>query len=522
MNPLRVIFAVDSESERSAFSSLAASGGMKFQIKYPDNIAEVEALYSKDGADVIITDFRFHNGALADWLTFWPLPAVLLVDSGTDLERVERSTRDEASVFVERRDDGSHMRLVPVLVRKVVNIRESVRRQNAHLQMTEHQYLNLLQAIPDIVYILDSSGRFIYLNDAVRSLGYEPARLIGRHFSDIIHPEDVPKVSRIAVLEGLQGSVTGAASAPKLFDERRSGSRMTKNLDLRLRLAPNIKPSNDPDVAYARINAYGEVSCSGFKLPEFEGRGLGTVGIIRDITVRKEQERELEESLAARELRLKEIHHRVKNNLQVVSSLLNLQESTLRDPEAREVFVECQTQIQSMAMVHEELYRGGDLQRVDMQKYFEELVEYLAGIYDGNMHGVSCLVEAPEVTLDLDGAIPVALIVNELVSNCFKHAFGPERGGMIHVSMNAENDDWLLKVLDDGRGFPPGSGLAAQASAGAAPDEAAASARGRPGPGVKRRGIGTELVLALSAQLRGKVEFSNGAGAQVTVRFPRA
>ncbi|HUW40564.1 MAG TPA: histidine kinase dimerization/phosphoacceptor domain -containing protein [Rectinemataceae bacterium] len=539
MRTLRVIFAVGDEQERRSFSALVA--GSACELAFPLNIAEVEAIYSRDEADAIVTDFHFHNGALADWLTFWPLPAVLVVDPGDEPERIERTTRDEASVFVERRPDGGHLRLLPILIRKVIGIRESVKRQNAHLQMTEHQYLNLLQAIPDIVYILDGEGRFIYLNDAVKSLGYDPGHLIGKHFSEIVHPADVAKVSRVAVLESLHGVVTGPEAAPKLFDERRSGSRMTKNLELRLRLAPGAdlgqlpavvdspsssssrtplsagtSPGTAPgsgvkdagakdaasaaaawEVAYGKINAYGEVSCTGFQLPEFEGRSLGTLGIIRDVSLRKAQERELVESLAARELRLKEIHHRVKNNLQVVSSLLNLQESALVEEKDRAIFLDCQTQIQSMAMVHEELYRGGDLQRIDMQKYFGEFIDYLAGMYDGTVHGVSWSVEAPQVTLDLDEAIPVALIVNELVSNCFKHAFPSDRGGRVRIALEPRGENWLLTVSDDGRGFSASRS------------------------GTARTGIGTELVGALAAQLKGNVEMADEAGAVVRVAFPR-
>ena len=539
MKALRVIFALGDEKERSAFAALVSAAHPDCTLAFPLDIAEVEAIYSRDEADAIVTDFHFYNGALADWLTFWPLPAVLVVDPGDEPERIERTTRDEASVFVERRVDGGHLRLLPILIRKVVDIRESVKRQNAHLQMTEHQYLNLLQAIPDIVYILDGEGRFIYLNDAVRSLGYEPSRLIGRHFSQIVHPDDVAKVSRVMVLESLRGVTTGPDAAPKLFDERRSGGRMTKNLELRLRLDPQAdlgrlpvigdrppsearvppaaaspppspgaeappKPSSEPgpaeaawEVAYGKINAYGEVSCTGFQLPEFEGRSLGTLGIIRDVSLRKAQEMELVESLAARELRLKEIHHRVKKNLQVVSSLLNLQESALVEEKDRAIFLDCQTQIQSMAMVHEELYRGGDLQRIDMQKYFGEFIDYLAGMYDGTVHGVSWSVEAPQVTLDLDEAIPVALIVNELVSNCFKHAFSADRGGQVRIALEPRGEDWLLTVSDDGRGF--------------------SASRSRPA----RTGIGTELVGALAAQLKGNVEMSDEAGAVVRVAFPR-
>ncbi|MBL8966637.1 MAG: PAS domain S-box protein [Spirochaetaceae bacterium] len=487
---MRVIFAVGDPAERSAFARLVSSGGCCL-VHYPRDIAEVEKLFSTDGADVIVTDFSFHNGAFADWLTFWPLPAVLLTDSGDDAERIEKTIRDEASVFLERDPEGRYLARLPILIRKVLNIRESITRQNAHLQMTEHQYLNLLQAIPDIVYILDGEGRFMYLNDSVRNLGHDPAKLIGKHFSEIVHPADVPKVSRGEVLRAFTGVCTGQDNAPKLFDERRAGNRMTKNLELRLRR--NVDAEG---FLYASVNAYGEVNCAGWKLPEYENIDLGTVGIIRDITVRKEHEQELEAALAAKEILLKEIHHRVKNNLQVVSSLLNLQENVVEDESARHVFLECQTQVQSMAMVHEVLYRSDNFEGVEMQRYFERLVEYLSGVYDGGYRGVRCAVEADSIVLDLDAAIPIALIVNELVSNSFKHGFPGGRTGNIRIEMTDRQERWEVSVSDDGVGF-----------------EATRNPE-------REHGLGTELIHALSAQLRGEVELSAGHGARTTIRFP--
>lgn len=492
MSGPRVLFAIDSEAERRALAGILPGADFG-EALFPLTIAEVEALVGNDAADVIVTDFRFHSGAFADWLTLWPLPVVLLVDPADKPERIERTLRDESSLFLMRDPEGHYLELLPGLVRKVRNVRESLSRQNAHLVMTEHQYLNLLQAIPDIVYTLDAEGCFLYLNDSVRSLGFEPEKLIGKHFSEIIHPADVPKVSRTSVLKQLKGTCTGDELAPKLFDERRAGQRMTRNLELRLR--QNTGPDG---YLYASVNAYGEVSCAGWQLPEYEDLDLGTVGIIRDVTVRKEHELELEKALAAKEILLKEIHHRVKNNLQVVSSLLSLQENVVDDEAARRVFVECQTQIQSMAMVHEVLYRSANFEGVEMQAYFERLVDYLSTVYDAGYRGILCEVEAGEVILNLDDAIPVALIVNELVSNAFKHAFPGGRTGQVRIAMTQTESERRLLVSDDGVGF-----------------EASRLAK------LSEPGLGSELVQALAAQLRATLERTEVEGSSTSLVFPR-
>ena len=267
---------------------------------------------------------------------------------------------------------------------------------------------------------------------------------------------------------------------------------MTRNLELRLRPV-------DLSGGYhlASVTSYGEVSCAGYALPEYEGVEQGTVGIIRDVTLRKEHELSLEAAVASKELLLKEIHHRVKNNLQVVSSLLNLQETTITDEEARKVFLECQTQIQTMSMVHEVLYRSSSFAGVAMASYFERLVDYLSSVYEAGFRGIVCGIAAEGITLDLDDAIPIALIVNELVSNCMKHAFPGGRSGKISVSLREEAERWILEVEDDGIGLG-GTTVGTEA------------------------GIGTELVLALAAQVRGTVSRSpgrSGHGTLVSISF---
>jgi PAS domain S-box-containing protein len=137
------------------------------------------------------------------------------------------------------RDSGfRHLGALPVMIRKVLNVRESLDRQNAHFQLSERRYLDLVSSLPDIVYTLDGDGNFIYINESVSQLGYSPHELIGKHFSEIIQEDYIPKVSRNIVVDMLKGMVTGDEAAPKLFDERRSGGRMTRILEVRLKSSP--------------------------------------------------------------------------------------------------------------------------------------------------------------------------------------------------------------------------------------------------------------------------------------------
>ncbi len=248
--------------------------------------------------------------------------------------------------------------------------------------------MNLLQAIPDIVYMLDAEGRFVYINDAIRNLGYEPSELIGKHFSQIIHPDDLPRVSREEVLGRLQGVATGDENAPKLFDERRSGQRMTRNLELRLRRGEFGRrlPSR-----LGHLLRRGELR--GLRFAGVRGAGQGTVGIIRDMTVRKEHELALEVALASKEILLKGDPPSREEQPPGRLEPAELQETTILDEEARKVFLECQTQIQTMSMVHEVLYRSSSFAGVEMNSYFERLVDYLANVYEAGSRGIACGID---------------------------------------------------------------------------------------------------------------------------------
>jgi two-component sensor histidine kinase/DNA-binding NarL/FixJ family response regulator len=200
----------------------------------------------------------------------------------------------------------------------------------------------------------------------------------------------------------------------------------------------------------------------------------------REIVRRKEAEARMKTSLEEKEVLLKEIHHRVKNNLQVVSSLLYLQSESVGDPEVLDMLKDSQNRIRSMALVHERLYQTEDLARIDFPEYVRDLAAYLVSSYSMDAPSVSLRLDADEVVLDVDTAVPCGLIVNELVSNSLKHAFSPRpaltpdiastagqgaesdriggthgNGNEIFIELRTEQDGQLrLLVGDNGVGFP--------------------------------------------------------------------
>ncbi len=223
----------------------------------------------------------------------------------------------------------------------------------------------------------------------------------------------------------------------------------------------------------------------------------GLVCAALNIAERKETEERLRASLDEKEVLLKEVHHRVKNNLQIISSLLALQARGNGDPEVRRMFEESQGRIRSMALIHEQLYQSGELSRIDFLEYVRRLCSYLiecTGDQDGR---VSLRLDVAAVGLPLNLAIPCGMILNELVSNALKHAFPGGRRGTVSIGFESRNGDYRLSVADDGVG-----------TAAAEP----------PKPG----SLGLKVVDALVKQIGGAMSVAIDRGTKFRITFSDA
>jgi two-component sensor histidine kinase len=184
-----------------------------------------------------------------------------------------------------------------------------------------------------------------------------------------------------------------------------------------------------------------------------EGAGVEYSGILLDISERRESEDRLRTSLHEKELLLKEIHHRVKNNLTVITSLLSLQASGSTDRKVVEVLQDAAHRVGSMASIHEQLYRSNNLAAIDFRAYTERLTQHLFRTFAPD--GITLDLHIGKIFLEINSAIPCGLIVNELVTNALKHAFRGRATGRIVISMKVSGDGLhILTVRDDGAGLP--------------------------------------------------------------------
>jgi two-component sensor histidine kinase len=189
-------------------------------------------------------------------------------------------------------------------------------------------------------------------------------------------------------------------------------------------------------------------------LPKNEGKKNKHSIEIPSFLERKKVEEKLGSSLAEKEFLLKEIHHRVKNNLQIISSLLNLQAQSINDAATKEKYTESIGRIKSMAIIHELLYRSKNLSTIKIKNYLDELVSYISNTYNIDKKIIVNLeVKVHQKFIDLDKAIPCGIIINELLSNAFKYAFKRKNKGSITVSLKETNGQYNLVVSDNGSGF---------------------------------------------------------------------
>jgi PAS domain S-box-containing protein len=322
-----------------------------------------------------------------------------------------------------------------------------------------------LDAAPDAIVVVDASGRIVIANALTEKMfGYSREELLGRPIE-------------LLVPERFRGGHVGYRT--KYFHE------------------PRTRPMGSGLELFGLRNGGGEFPVEISLSPIQTEHGRLVSAAIRDITDRKVVEDKLRASLKEKEVLLKEIHHRVKNNLQIVSSMLSLQMGQIRDGRARELFMESQARVRSIALFHEKLYQSKDLARLDISEYLKGLATGLFATYGVNPDQVALSIRVEDIPLGVDAAITCGLIVNELLSNSLKHAFPRGRSGHVGIDLHGEGPRVTLEVADDGIGFPADLDFRSQGT------------------------LGLRLVCILAEQVRGTIELDRREGTRFIVRFNR-
>jgi len=325
----------------------------------------------------------------------------------------ERISEDEMEMLESFRYIASHVLSNASLLNKSKAAEESLK--------TEKAYLNqLLENSPEAVVTTDMSGNVIRINsEFTRIFGYESEEALGRCIDDLVAPKDLYKSA---------SSITRLVGRGEKF-----------SLETRRR---------------CKDGTMIDVSLLGSPI-EVEGEQVGSYAIYRDISQRKKAEQEIKNSLREKEVLLKEIHHRVKNNMQIISSLIHLQSAKIEDEGAAEILKSSQDRIKSMAIIHEKLYQSENFTKIDLFKYVQSLTDHLFTSYGTDKKKIRFHIDIKDICLDINQAIPCGLIINELLSNCLKHAFPDGGEGKVNISVRRLGETSTeLVVYDNGVGIP--------------------------------------------------------------------
>lgn len=332
------------------------------------------------------------------------------------------------------------------------------------LKESENRWQQLVEHNPQPVHIIQD-GTLIFINQVgARYLGASsPKEVIGKSIYDFAHPEIIEKLlDRIKKLEQKQ----------------------------------NLKPTE-----YKMLTLNGDTRVIEAHSIPIKYKGEDAIQtVMHDVTDLKDKQYKTRQSLKEKETLLQEIHHRVKNNLAVISGLLELQQMNITDKETISALQDSQFRIQSMAMIHEKLYQSETLHEIGFDAYLQELISSIRSTYNSSYKSISTEYDLTKVTLDLDQAIPCSLIVNEVIVNCYKHAFSKNDEGKINISLMSKGPKITLKITDNGKGLPADFDISQQQS------------------------LGTTLINVLSHQINGEMHLRNreqGKGTFFKLQFER-
>jgi len=343
----------------------------------------------------------------------------------------------------------------------ITDITERKRSEKA-LRESEEKYRRLFESSPEGVLIFDLEGRLADINNAgLVLLGLDRQKAVGAHYIELPGITDDEK-------DGYQ----------EIF-RRFLGGEPVAPMERRYRSAGGV--------------IWLEVYPASLHK---DGKPQAIQVILRDITGRRQAEERIRESLKEKEVLLKEIHHRVKNNLQIIHSLLNMQARRVKDPGLLGSLRESQNRVRTMALIHERLYRSTDLSEIDFKDYIGRLAAELCQSFGASADRIHLELELEDVKLGVASAIPCGLIINELVSNSLKHGFPGQRSGKLRIALGRDADGTIrLAVRDTGAGLPPGLDFR------------------------KTETLGLQLVCTLVGQLQGSIEPVPGEGTGFLISF---
>lgn len=441
------------------FTASSGKGGISLAVeKQPDIILLDIRMPEMDGFEVC--------RKLKEDSSLQHIPIILITALEKDSTSLARGLELGADAFLRKPIENEELVAQVKVAMRIKHAEDILRQQGVELKQkirrTRNLYKHIFNTISEIVFAYDMEGQPLFVNPAFQEVtGLPTKELEDKNFIRYIHADDREKAIEIwrQVFRG------------NYFAEE----------EIRIR-------NNTGKVIW--------LSTSWGPLQDETGRQLGIQGIAVDISRHKENEASIRSALEEKKTLLKEIHHRVKNNLQLINGLLGLQSMEIQDPRLKIIFQETMQRINSIANVHELLYSSADFRQIDFSVYLEKSTAQLLSSYKTGDKEIKTDIRASGALMSIENAVPCGLLINELVSNSLKHAFPNRDKGLITVCIEKQEQEWHLSCGDDGIGLSTSLNLSCPET------------------------LGFQLIAGLIKQLQGSYTIERTPGTCINVRFP--
>ncbi len=319
--------------------------------------------------------------------------------------------------LIERRREKYKKQLIDNQI-ELLSSKNKLIASNAELESSEKKYRLITETSIDVIFQLDHQGNVTYANNALdKMFGASPNESVGMHFIDFVHQDDHSK-------------------ALELFKALQNGDVIKTDLKAK------HKNKNGFPILLSVVPTLSEEKL------------IAVTGMIRDITQMKENQDKLAKSVMEKEILLREVHHRVKNNMQTIISMMNLSARNHTNPKLNELFSDFRNKIEAMSLIHELLYQSEDISRIDFKQYLRKLCNGLMESYREKGKNIALTLGSCNGPFDIEQSLSLGMLITELVSNSMKHAFPLKRKGNIMVELFSENNtDFTLTVQDNGCGI---------------------------------------------------------------------
>lgn len=494
----RILIADDEPVVRYTLALYLEDAG--YRVSQASSVPEALAVFDAEGADIAFIDWHMPGGGGAEALPLLasraPTLPVVVVSGTNNVSDVIRALQLGAWDFMTK-PIGDLAMVEQTLERCLVRAR-LLREEGRRREYLEEQVLQRTRELEEANVQL--RREIVERREFENALGESEARFrqLVENIREVFWVRDV-FTWRLLYISPACETLFGVSARQVMEDPELLRTRLMPEDREALveELLHTMHRGEDFDGEVKARGVHGELlwlRVRAFPVRDATGRIYRVAGIAEDVTQRRITEERILTSLREKEILLKEVHHRVKNNLQLVVSLLNLQASSVYDPRDRDLLLDSRNRIASMALVHEELYRSDDLSGVAFGDYLPRLASKLQAAFAVDVSLDLALDVAPLV-LPVDIAIPCGLILNELIANTLKHAFPGRERGLLSVALRREDGLIVLEVADDGIGLP-------------APFEA-----------LGERTLGVQLVRSLVQQLGGVLRQNEGAGTHLVISF---